>query len=312
MVELKNSKITVVSPAKINLHLEVLGKRKDGYHELAMLMQSINLEDYLEIELNNNGVINLSSNNNELDLKEDNLIIKAAYILRNCYPDRKLGANIFLNKNIPIGAGLAGGSSNAAATLIGLNKLWTLNLDQLILKRLALNLGSDVPFFLEGGSQYCFGRGEVLEKYRFDSRFFMIILKNPKVSLSTSEIYKKYSDKFQMNYLNSEVEYENKRNILRSIDFSYDNFVNRRIKIRNDLQKIVQNENKSVSDALNLFSKIKECISFSMSGSGPSCYGLFDNYEIAQHVYEKNKKLFLSFGYDSWLCEFQSEGIKIL
>ena len=220
-MEFKNSKITVVSPAKINLHLEVLGKRKDGYHELAMLMQSINLEDYLEIELNNNGVINLSSNNNELDLKEDNLIIKAANILRNYYPDRNLGANIFLNKNIPIGAGLAGGSSNAAATLIGLNKLWALNLDQSTLAKFALKLGSDVPFFLEGGSQYCFGRGEILEKYRFDSRFFLIILKNPKVSLSTSKIYKKYCDKFQGTYLSTEMEYEDKRNKLRSINFTH-------------------------------------------------------------------------------------------
>jgi len=311
-VEFKNSKITVVSPAKINLHLEVLGKRKDGYHELAMIMQSINLEDYLEIELNNNGVINLSSNNAELDLKEDNLIIKAANILRNSYPERNLGANIFLNKNIPIGAGLAGGSSNAAATLIGLNELWSLNLDQLNLKRLALNLGSDVPFFLEGGTQYCFGRGEVIEKYSFDSRLFIIILKDPRVSISTSEIYKKYSDKFHGNYLSSESEYESKRNNLRFLDFSHDNFLNRKIKIRNDLQKIVQNENKSVSVALNLFSQIEECLCFSMSGSGPSCYGVFDNYEISRKVYEKNKNLFLSFGYESWLCEFQSEGIKIL
>ena len=311
-MKFKNSKITVVSPAKINLHLEVLGKRKDGYHELAMLMQSINLEDYLEIELNASGSINLSSNNTELDLKDDNLIIKTANILRSYYPHRNLGANIFLNKNIPIGAGLAGGSSNAAATLIGLNKLWALNLDQSTLAKFALKLGSDVPFFLEGGSQYCFGRGEILEKYRFDSRFFLIILKNPKVSLSTSEIYKKYCDKFQGTYLINEMQYEGKRNNLRSIDFTYDNFLNRRIKIRNDLQKIVQNENKSVSDALTLFSQIEECICFSMSGSGPSCYGLFNNYEIAKKVYEKNKKLFLSYGYDSWLCEFQSKGIKIL
>ena len=311
-MEFKNSKITVVSPAKINLHLEVLGKRKDGYHELAMLMQSINLEDYLEIELNASGSINLSSNNTELDLEDDNLIIKTANILRSYYPHRNLGANIFLNKNIPIGAGLAGGSSNAAATLIGLNKLWALNLDQSTLAKFALKLGSDVPFFLEGGSQYCFGRGEILEKYRFDSRFFLIILKNPKVSLSTSEIYKKYCDKFQGTYLSNEMEYEGKRNDLRSIDFTYDNFLNRRIKIRNDLQKIVQNENKSVSDALTLFSQIEECICFSMSGSGPSCYGLFNNYEIAKKVYEKNKKLFLSYGYDTWLCEFQSKGITIL
>ena len=311
-MEFKNSKINVVSPAKINLHLEVLGKRKDGYHELAMLMQSINLEDYLEFEINNHGVINLSSNNTELDLKEDNLIIKTANILRDCYPDRNLGANIFLNKNIPIGAGLAGGSSNAAAALIGLNKLWELNLDQSTLRKFALNLGSDVPFFLEGGSQYCFGRGEVLEKYKFESGLFLIILKDPKVSLSTSEIYKKYSDKFKMNYLSSEKEYEVQRNNLKSINFRSDNFLNRKIKIRNDLQKIVQNENKSVSNALYLFSQIKECICFSMSGSGPSCYGLFDNYEIAKKIYEKNKKLFLNFGYNSWLCKFKRDGIKFL
>ena len=108
------------------------------------------------------------------------------------------------------------------------------------------------------------------------------------------------------------MQYEGKRNNLRSIDFTYENFLNRRIKIRNDLQKIVQNENKSVSDALTLFSQIEECICFSMSGSGPSCYGLFNNYEIAKKVYEKNKKLFISYGYDSWLCEFQNKGIKIL
>jgi len=311
-VEFKNTKITVESPAKINLHLEVLGKRKDGYHELAMLMQSINLVDYLEIEINNDGLINLSSNNSELDLKEDNLIIKAGNILRTCYKDRNLGANIFLSKNIPIGAGLAGGSSNAAATLIGLNKLWELNLDKSTLHDFALQLGSDVPFFIDGGSQYCFGRGEVLEKYRFESKNFLIILKNPKVSLSTSEVYKKYSDKFQGCYLSSEIEFESRRNNLRTINFSDINSLNRRIKIRNDLQKIVENENKSVTNALNLFSQIEECLSFSMSGSGPSCYGLFDNYENAKKVYEKNKKLFLSFGYNSWLCEFQNEGIKIL
>ena len=311
-MEFKNTKLTIVSPAKINLHLEVLGKRKDGYHELAMLMQSVNLVDYLEIEINNDGILNLSSNNSELDLKEDNLIIKASNILKNCYKGENLGANIFLKKNIPIGAGLAGGSSNAAATLIGLNKLWELNLDKSSLHKLALKLGSDVPFFLEGGSQYCFGRGEVLEKYRFESKLYLIILKDPKVSLSTSEIYKKYSDKFQMSYLSSEMDYEIQRNNLKSINFTNDNFLNRRIKIRNDLQKIVQKENKSVSDALHLFSQIKECICFSMSGSGPSCYGLFDNYEIAKNVYDNNKELFFSFGYDFWLCQFQNQGIKIL
>ena len=311
-MKLKNNIITVVSPAKINLHLEVLGKRKDGYHELAMVMQSIDLLDYLEIELNKEGNLNLRSNNNELDLKEDNLIIKAANILRNYCLNKQLGANIFLKKNIPIGAGLAGGSSNAAAALVGLNKLWALNLEKSTLHEFALKLGSDVPFFLEGGSQYCFGRGEVLEKYRFNSKFSLIILKNQNVSLSTSEIYKKYSDKFNKNYLSSEIEYERRRNKLKSIEFTSDNFLNRRIKIKNDLQKIVKNENESVCNALNLFSQFQECICFSMSGSGPSCYGLFDTYEKAKNVFDANQQLFLSYGFNSWVCQFQNKGIEVI
>ena len=312
MTNLSDKKIILRAPAKINLHLEVLGKRRDGFHELAMLMQSIDLSDYLEIENNNLNQITLNSNSKELELNENNLIIKAGNLLKEFAGNNKLGADIFLKKNIPIGAGLAGGSSDAAATLVGLNKLWNLNLNSKIIHNLASKLGSDVPFCINGGLQYCFGRGEILKKYNLDPKLTLILLKNPNVSISTSEIYKKYSDKFQINYLSSEIDYEIQRNNLKSINFTNDNFLNRRIKIRNDLQKIVQKENKSVSDALHLFSQIKECICFSMSGSGPSCYGLFDNYEIAKKIYEKNKNIFFSYGYNSWLCEFKSDGITFL
>tara|TARA_B100000963_G_scaffold232003_1_gene202587 strand:+ start:2734 stop:3669 length:936 start_codon:yes stop_codon:yes gene_type:complete len=311
-VKLKNKKIIVNSPAKINLHLEVLGKRRDGYHELSMVMQNINLIDYLEMEFNNNGKLNLSSNNKELSLKEDNLIIKTAEILRNYKHDNNLGANIFLTKNIPIGAGLAGGSSNAAATLIGLNKLWELNFNKTTLHELACQLGSDVPFFLEGGSQYCFGRGEILEKYKFNSEYCLILLKNPRVSISTSDVYKKYFNKFHKEYLSSENQFEKKRQYLRSMGFANKDILKKGILIKNDLEIIVKSENKSVNDALNLFSEIKECLCFSMSGSGPTCYGVFDNYEIAKFVYEKNKEVFAKFGFDAWLCEFLGEGVKFL
>ena len=129
MQDLAKGKIIIKSPAKINLHLEVIGKREDGFHELAMIMQNIDLSDYLEFEINNEGLIMLKSDCNDLSLSSDNLIVKSANLLRkNLNID--FGANIYLRKNIPIGAGLAGGSSNAAATLIGLNKLWDLNFNQ--------------------------------------------------------------------------------------------------------------------------------------------------------------------------------------
>ena len=128
MSNLSTTKICVKSPAKINLHLEIIGKREDGYHELAMIMQNIDLSDYIEFENNQIGEIKLKSDSKDLSLDEDNLIIKAANYIKDLSKNKELGANIFLKKNIPIGAGLAGGSSNAAATLVGLNKLWDLSL----------------------------------------------------------------------------------------------------------------------------------------------------------------------------------------
>ena len=118
MTKLSTNKICVKSPAKINLHLEIIGKREDGYHELAMIMQNIDLSDYIEFENNQIGEIKLKSDSKDLSLDEDNLIIKAANIIKDISKNKELGANIFLKKNIPIGAGLAGGSSNAAATIV--------------------------------------------------------------------------------------------------------------------------------------------------------------------------------------------------
>ena len=107
MSVLPTTKISVKSPAKINLHLEIIGKREDGFHELAMIMQNIDLFDYIEFENNKIGKIKLKTDNKELSLNDDNLIIKAANLIKEISKNKKLGANIFLKKNIPIGAGLA-------------------------------------------------------------------------------------------------------------------------------------------------------------------------------------------------------------
>ena len=223
MQDLANTKIIIKSPAKINLHLEVIGKREDGFHELAMIMQNIDLSDYLEFQINNEGLIKLESDCNDLSLSSDNLIVKSANLLRK-KSNVDFGANIFLRKNIPIGAGLAGGSSNAAATLIGLNKLWNLNLDQQILCSLASSLGSDIPFFINGGIQLCFGRGEILEKLDSNFEYGVILLKDPNVSVSTAETYKKYSNRFCDQYLTNREMIENIRKNLRDNGLNNLNF----------------------------------------------------------------------------------------
>ena len=312
MSKLSTTKICVKSPAKINLHLEIIGKREDGYHELAMIMQNIDLSDYIEFENNQIGEIKLKSDSKDLSLDEDNLIIKAANYIKDMSKNKELGANIFLKKNIPIGAGLAGGSSNAAATLVGLNKLWALDLDYDTIFILSAKLGSDVPFFIEGGCQFCFGRGEILEKYSSNFDFGVILLKNPNISISTVDTYKKYSQEFCPKYF-TETEKTNKiRNDLRVNGFNDFKFSEQRINVKNDLQVIVERENNSVKKALYLLSNLQNCLSFSMSGSGPTCFALFKDINIANEVFEQNYKMFNDNGFEAWVCKLINSGITLL
>ncbi len=312
MTKLSTTKICVKSPAKINLHLEIIGKRKDGYHELAMIMQNIDLSDYVEFENNEIGEIELKSDCEDLSLNDDNLIVKAANALKEITNNKRLGADIFLKKNIPIGAGLAGGSSNAAATLIGLNKLWNLNLNYDTILSLSAKLGSDVPFFVNGGCQFCFGRGEILEKYNSQFDYGVILLKNPKISVSTAETYKKYSQKYSSKYIIKSEKRNAIRNNLRMSEFNDFNFSGQMIKIKNDLQFIVENENDSVKQALYLLSNLQNCFSFSMSGSGPTCFALFEDINKATEVFEKNQKIFNNNGFEAWVCKFINSGITFL
>ena len=311
MEDLSRKKIIIKSPAKINLHLEVICKREDGFHELAMIMQNIDLSDYLEFQINNEGLIELDSDCNDLSLSSDNLIVKSANLLRKI-SNIDFGANIFLRKNIPIGAGLAGGSSNAAATLIGLNKLWDLNLDQETLCSLASTLGSDIPFFINGGIQLCFGRGEILEKLDSNFEYGVILLKDPNVSVSTAETYKKYSNRFCDNYPTNREMIENIRKDLRDNGLNNLNSTNQHLIIKNDLQLVVENVNYSVKQALNLLSKLDNSLTFSMSGSGPTCFALFKDVETAKKELTANYKLFKDNGYDSWVCTFLKKGITFI
>ncbi len=312
MSKLKKKKLVINAPAKINLHLEIIGKREDGFHELAMIMQSINLSDSLEIEINNNGKLNLKTDSENLDNGDDNLIIKAAKLIKDYSGKKELGANILLKKNIPIGAGLAGGSSDAAATLVGLNQLWNLNLNSNILHELGSKLGSDVPFCIKGGSQYCFGRGEILKKYNFTNPYGLLLIKNPNISISTAEIYKKYYEKYSRFINLSNVNIENARNKLKNYGFINKNIFHKSIKIRNDLQKIVQQEFESVNEALIVLSNLENSLCVSMSGSGPSCYAIFEDFNMANKIYRKNIEIFKKFNFDVWVCQFHREGIQFI
>ncbi len=171
--------------AKVNLVLEVLGKRPDGYHELSTVMQAVDLFDRLTVETA--GTITLETSEAALPTDDRNLVVRAARLLREA-AGVNAGARIVLDKRIPVAAGLGGGSSDAAATLWGLNRLWGLRWRRERLVELAVKLGMDVPFFLGRGRALGTGRGEVLRPLPGVGGYAMVLV-NPGVGLSTQDVY---------------------------------------------------------------------------------------------------------------------------
>ena len=164
-------KVTIEASAKVNLTLEVLGKREDGYHEIASVMQAISLFDTLTFRPSDE--IKVLAEIEDLET-QDNLVYRAAILLRET-SGVSAGAEIHLDKQIPLAAGLGGGSSDAAATLLGLDRLWGLELGEGELKELAAQLGSDVPFFVTGGTALVEGRGERVSNVKTPPTLWLVL-----------------------------------------------------------------------------------------------------------------------------------------
>src|SRR5438445_1631133 len=196
----QTTNVTVFAPAKLNLFLKVLGKRDDGYHELETLMVSVGLYDALSLTDDPDGPLALScrdggprarrdSSREMPPAGADNLVLRAAELLRAAAGTAR-GAQIVLIKRIPLAAGLAGGSSDAAAALVGLNRLWRLGLSRGDLAALAARLGSDVPFFLcSTPAAICRGRGDVVEPLHLAARLWFVVAR-PHSGLSTADVYR--------------------------------------------------------------------------------------------------------------------------
>ena len=186
-------KITETAYAKINLGLDIIGKRSDGYHEVSMIMQSVGLSDEVTITKGSGaGRIEISTNLRHLSCGPDNLAYRAAALLAG-HADIIPNVHIALNKKIFMAAGLAGGSSDAAAVLRGLNRYWRLNLENHELERLAAQLGSDIPFCIEGGTMLATGRGEVLKKLEDLPMTWVVLAKPKNLEVSTAWVYKNYN-----------------------------------------------------------------------------------------------------------------------
>jgi 4-diphosphocytidyl-2-C-methyl-D-erythritol kinase len=307
--------LCVRAPAKINLHLEVLGLRPDGFHELAMVMQSIDLADTLRLRPTADGQISLQCDRSDLPTDGSNLIVKAGEMLRARSGFSELGAEIVLEKRIPIGAGLAGGSSNGAAALVGLNTLWGLGFRSQELHAMAAELGSDMPFCLDGGTQLCFGRGERLEALppNADESPALLLVKHPAVSVSTPWAYglcKQLRGDF---YLESEADFEQRRQALRQAPL-LQAIMGKSAwpPLRNDLQGVVEPEVETVRQALDLLRQAEHTLAVAMSGSGPSLFALFTSLVQARCAHEALAERLAQGGFEAWCCGFSDRGVSLI
>ena len=196
--------------------------------------------------------------------------------------------------------------------MVGLNKLWKLNLKTEELEDLSKEIGSDIPFCISGGRQICFGRGEILEKLKFDHfQLGLILVKDPSIQVSTPVAYKSYKEHYGDSYLVDDRDFEIKRNIIRSNDWSDQSLLDNRKEIQNDLQKIVRPMTPEVEKSLNILSRLPDSRLVSMSGSGPSCFALFQNYDQANKVLKEHVNEFERAGLSAWACSMMSNGVEL-
>lgn len=258
------------APAKINLSLNVLSKRSDGFHEMEMIMTSIDLADRLSFTLQPSD-ITLDSNSSFMPLNEKNIVYQTALLLKETYKVDK-GVHIFIEKNIPIAAGLGGGSSDAAAALRGLNRLWELNLPIDRLAELGEQLGSDVPFCVYGQTAYVTGKGEKVEPITPLPHAWVIVVKPPK-GISSWTVFKDLSISSLPAYRIDEMMKAIKESDYKKIVSAAGNAL--------EQKAILQNP---------MISEIKEkMVHFGadtalMSGTGPTVYGLTQNYSKAKRI----------------------------
>lgn len=279
------------TPAKINLTLDVTGKLENGYHTLSMIMQSIDVCDELSFEKTADETI-LFSMNKELPDKipaEKNLVYKAAKLMKDTFKIDG-GFKIHLTKNIPAAAGLAGGSSDCAATLIGINELCGLGLDIEKLCEIGVKLGADVPFCIRKGTMLAEGIGEILTPLAPLTGIPVLLIK-PNISISTPYVYKHLK-------LN-ELDYHPDNKAV--ISYIKDNNIKKiAASLSNVLETVTIPENPIIAE-LKRYLTESGAIGSLMSGSGPTTFGIFENMETAKKAYEKAKADYPDF--DVVLCQ---------
>jgi len=277
-------KIYMKARAKINLSLEILGKRPDNYHNLKSVFQKINLYDEIYVEKDESNECEIQTNIGNLDSK-DNIIYKAYVKLKEIYP-QITGVKVNLNKRIPMEAGMAGGSTDCASFILCINKLFSLNMSKEERESIGKSLGADVVPCFYNRALLAEGIGEIITLINTNFKYYIVIIK-PQISCSTKEMFKKIDEKGEV------LQKENSENIIKSLE-------NNNIEL---LSENLYNIFEEVMDKKEMIEEIKDelirygAISSLLTGSGSCVFGLFKNKETAKYAYNK-----LKFKHQTYIC----------
>ena len=288
--------IQLKSRAKINLSIDVLGKREDGYHLVEMIMQTIDLYDSIKISSLNEDKIIIKSNSLEIPLNNDNIVYKAANLIKNKF-NINSGVEIYIEKNIPVAAGMAGGSSNAAAVLVGLNNLWDLGLNEEELKNIGLKLGADVPFCISGQAALAENIGEKLTKIEGLSEDIFILVCKPDLFVSTKEIYEAIDSK----------EIERRPNNKLLINLLKEKDIEELSRNMYNVLEEVTKDKYPVIDKIERIMMQNNALGSMMSGSGPTVFGLYNKKEYA----ERCKKILLQEFKQVYVVKSNNKGVEL-
>lgn len=254
-----------LAPAKLNLFLHITGRRGDGYHNLQTVFQLLDWGDRLDFTRREDGQLTLSTTLAGVPADSD-LCLRAARLLQS-HAACGFGAEIVVRKRIPLGAGLGGGSSDAATTLLALNRLWQLRLPRVELMELALHLGADVPFFVFGRNAFAEGIGEILQAVSLPQRFFLVV--TPAVHVATAAV-------FSAKNLTRNTKLITVTDFLAAHECTAFG--------RNDMQNVVAEKYAEVAQALTWFSKYEKTALVRLTGSGASVFAAFASREQALEV----------------------------
>ena len=261
--------ISLLSPGKLNLFLHINGQREDGYHELQSVFQFFNYGDTLQFKATPDATISLHCDDPSLE-SEDNLVLKAAEALNKYKTDQSLGADIHLCKQLPMGGGVGGGSSNAATTLLALNKLWDLQLSIDELADIGLTLGADVPVFVRGHCAFAEGVGEKILPYDAPEKWYLIA--HPNCHISTAQIF-----------THPDLPRNTPKLTLANLDSA---------ELKNDCEELVKNHYSEVAITLQW---LLEYAPAKMTGTGACCFAEFDDEESARKALESKPEFVTSF-----------------